>query len=156
MRASEDACARSLPLTATCPSPRPCAPPPPPSSAQYGFINETGLSMLETDGPYGGGSCASTNHTYHKQLSDSIYMQTQTQARWYSGLRERSVYINQPDNFFFQGGQRTGMGYDEDQYSLPRWQDVTISRMTVYDQTYVSTSILASPCVWAEALAAPY
>ena len=102
----------------------------------YTFINETGLSMLETDGPYGGGSCASTNHTYHKQLSDSVYMQTQVQARWYSGLRERNVYINQPDNYFFQGGQRTGMGYDEDQYSLPRWQDLTISRMTVFDQTY--------------------
>jgi hypothetical protein len=97
------------------------------NSYAYGFINETGLSMLETDGPYGGGSCASTNHTYHKQLSDSVYMQTQTQARWYSGLRERNVYINQPDNFFFQGGQRTGMGYSEDQYSLPRWQDVMIS-----------------------------
>jgi hypothetical protein len=67
-------------------------------------------------------------------------MQTQTQARWYSGLRERNVYINQPDDFFFQGGQRTGMGYDEDQYSLPRWQDVTISRMTVYDQTCVFLS----------------
>ena len=137
---SQPAAHRDSPLA------RPCAPPPP-SSAQYGFINETGLSMLETDGPYGGGSCASTNHTYHKQLSDSVYMQTQTQARWYSGLRERNIYINQPDNFFFQGGQRTGMGYDEDQYSLPRWQDVTVSRMTVYDQTCVSTSILASPCV---------
>ena len=102
----------------------------------YGFINETGLSMLETDGPYGGGTCASTNHSYHLQRSDAVYQQTQTQARWYSGLRARNVYINQPDNYFFQGGQRTGMGYDEDQYSLPRWQDVTISRMTVYDQTY--------------------
>jgi hypothetical protein len=48
----------------------------------YGFINETGLSMLETDGPYGGGSCASTNHSSHRQLSDSVYMQTQVQARW--------------------------------------------------------------------------
>ena len=101
----------------------------------YGFINQTGLIMLETDGPYGGGSCASTNHTYHKARSDGVYQQTQVQARWYSGLRARNVYINQPDNFFFQGGQRTGMGYSEDQYSLPRWQDVTISRMTVYDQT---------------------
>lgn len=51
-------------------------------------------------------------------------------------MRERNVYINQPDNYFFQGGQRTGIGYDEDQYSLPRWQDVTITRMTVYDQTF--------------------
>lgn len=44
--------------------------------------------------------------------------------------------MNQPDNYFFQGGSKTGMGYNEDQFSLPRWQDVTISRMTVYDQTY--------------------
>ena len=25
--------------------------------------------MLETGGPYGGGSCASTNHSFHRQLS---------------------------------------------------------------------------------------
>ena len=91
----------------------------------YRFINETGLSMLETDGPYGGGSCASTNHSYHLQLSDSVYQQTRVQASWYAGLRARGVYINQPDDFFFQGGQRTGLGYNEDQYSLPRWQDLT-------------------------------
>jgi hypothetical protein len=71
----------------------------------YGFINETGLTMLETDGPYGGGSCASKNHSHHLALSDSVYQQTQTQARWYAGLRARNVYINQPDDYFFQGGQ---------------------------------------------------
>jgi len=102
----------------------------------YGFINETGLSMLETDGPYGGGDCHSTNHTYHAAWSDSVYQQNKVQAQWYSGLRARNVYINQPDDYFFQGGQRTGLGYNEDQYSLPRWQDVTVSRMTVYDQTF--------------------
>jgi hypothetical protein len=89
----------------------------------YTFINRTGLSMLETDGPYGGGDCWASNHSYHLAHSDSVYQQTRVQAAWYAGLRERSVYINQPDNFFFQGGQRTGLGYDEDQYSLPRWQD---------------------------------
>ena len=102
----------------------------------YGFINKTGLSMLETDGPYGGESCASTNHSGHLQLSDSVYQQTQAQASWYAGLRSRNVYINQPDEFFFQGGQRTGLGYNEDQYSLPRQQDLMVSRMTVYDRTY--------------------
>jgi hypothetical protein len=91
----------------------------------YGFINLTSLSMLETDGPYGGGSCASTNHSHHLQLSDSVYQQTRVQASWYAGLRSRGVYINQPDDYFFQGGQRTGLGYNEDQYSLPRWQDLT-------------------------------
>lgn len=100
------------------------------------FINATGLSMLETDGPYGGQDCHSTNHSHHEGHSDAMYQQTQQQAAFYSNLRSKNVYINQPDNYFFQGGQRTGLGYNEDQYSLPRWQDVTVSRMTVYDQTY--------------------
>ena len=102
----------------------------------YGFIDGAGLSMLETDGPYGGGDCASKNHSHHMQESDAIYHQTMVQASWYAGLRVKNVYINQPDHYYFQGGQRCGLGYNEDQYSLPRWQDVTVSRQTVYDQTY--------------------
>ena len=95
-----------------------------------------GLSMVETDGPYGGAACASTNHSGHVQLSDSVYQQTRTQAEYYSRLRAGNVYINQPDNYAFFGGQRTGIGYNEDQYNLPPWQDVTVTRMTVYDDTY--------------------
>ena len=63
----------------------------------YDYINGTGLTMLETDGPYGGEACASTNHSGHVGLSDSVYQQTKTQAEWYAGLRARNVYINQPD-----------------------------------------------------------
>ena len=95
-----------------------------------------GLSMVETDGPYGGSPCASTNHTQHLQLSDSVYQQTRTQAEWYAALRARNVYINQPDDYLFFGGQRTGLGYNEDQFNLPPWQDVTVTRMTVYDDTF--------------------
>ena len=51
-------------------------------------------------------------------------------------MRARNVYVNQPDNFFFQGGSRTGMGYDEQQYSLPRWADLSISRAGLYDDLY--------------------
>ena len=29
-----------------------------------------------------------------------------------------------------------GMGYAESQYSLPRWQDITVSRQGLYDDTY--------------------
>ncbi len=43
-----------------------------------------GLSMLETDGPYGGETCASTNHTYHTNYGDSVYHQTMTQAALYA------------------------------------------------------------------------
>ena len=103
------------------------------------FVNKTGLAMLETDGPYGGGTCASTNHTYHAGASDGVYQQTQVQANWFAALRKQNVYINQPDIYFFQGGQRTPMGYNEDQYSLPRWQDITVSRMGMYDDLYMKT-----------------
>eukprot|EP00746_Dinoflagellata_sp_MGD_P020930 gnl/MRDRNA2_/MRDRNA2_14879_c0_seq1.p1 gnl/MRDRNA2_/MRDRNA2_14879_c0~~gnl/MRDRNA2_/MRDRNA2_14879_c0_seq1.p1 ORF type:complete len:566 (-),score=92.93 gnl/MRDRNA2_/MRDRNA2_14879_c0_seq1:71-1666(-) len=100
------------------------------------FINATGLAMLETDGPYGGGSCASRNHSYHHGLEDSVYRQTQMQNRFYQEMRAKDIYVNQPDNFFFQGGSRTAMGYDEQQYSLPRIQDLSISRMGLYDDLY--------------------
>ncbi len=30
----------------------------------------------------------------------------------------------------------SGMGYDESQYSLPRWMDLSISRQGMFDDTY--------------------
>lgn len=72
------------------------------------FVNKTGLSMLETDGPYGGGSCASTKHAHHDGLEDSIYRQTMMQNEFYAMARELGLYVNQPDNYFFNGGQKTG------------------------------------------------
>lgn len=100
------------------------------------FINETGLSMLETDGPYGGETCNSPHHKHHHGLEDSVYRQTQLQGQFYADLRARGLFINQPDNYFFQGGSKSGMGYDEQQYSLPRWRDLSISRMGMYDDLY--------------------
>ena len=97
------------------------------------FINETGLSMLETDGPYGGESCGSTTHEHHFGLEDSIYQQNKYQSQFYHEMRKLSVFVNQPDNYFFQGGSKSGMGYDEQQYSLPRFRDLSISRMGMYD-----------------------
>ena len=34
-------------------------------------------------------------------------------------------------NFYFEG-----MGYDESQYSLPRWMDLSVSRQGMFDDTY--------------------
>ena len=72
------------------------------------FMNRTGLSMVETDGPYGGYTCSSTNHSHHKGYGDSIYMQNKLQGEMYKVLRGKGVYINQPDNYFYQGGSKTG------------------------------------------------
>lgn len=53
-----------------------------------------GLSMLETDGPYGGGTCASTNHSHHVGASDSVYQQTRVQAAFYAEMRSRNIYVS--------------------------------------------------------------
>ncbi len=106
------------------------------SQLVFNFVNYTGLSGIETDGPYGGSECSSTTHDHHTGLLDSVYEQTKAQGEFYRKLREANVYIHQPDNFFYQGGSKTGMGYNENQYSLPRWQDLSVSRQTMYDNTY--------------------
>jgi hypothetical protein len=92
------------------------------------FMDRTNLSMVETDGPYGGYSCASTSHSHHRNNDDSVYQQNILQGNYFKILRERSIYINQPDYYFYQGGSKTGMGYNEEQYSLPRWMDISVSR----------------------------
>ena len=74
------------------------------------FINATGLSMLETDGPYGGETCESTSHSHHHGKEDSVYWQTRLQAEFYEEMRRRNVFVNQPDDYFFTGGSKTGMG----------------------------------------------
>jgi hypothetical protein len=101
------------------------------------FINYTGLSMLETDGPYGGSPCASTSHEHHSGVQDSIYWQNRLQIQFYKEMKELNVFLNVPDyNYFYQGANRVGMGYNEYQYSLPRIEDITISRQGMYDDSY--------------------
>jgi hypothetical protein len=97
------------------------------------FMDRTNLSMVETDGPYGGYSCAVTDHAHHHNNDDSVYQQNILQGNYFKILRERSVYINQPDYYFYQGGSKTGMGYNENQYSLPRWMDISVSRLADRD-----------------------
>lgn len=100
------------------------------------FIEKTGLSMVETDGPYPGYTCSSRNHSHHRGLDDSVYWQLKLQSEFYKILREKDIYINQPDEYFYQGGSKTGMGYSESQFSLPRWQDITVSRQGMFDDTF--------------------
>jgi len=72
------------------------------------FMDYTGLTMVETDGPYPGYACSSTNHSHHRDVTDSIYQQLKLQSQMYRVLRNREVYINQPDDYFYQGGSKTG------------------------------------------------
>lgn len=49
--------------------------------------NFTGLSMIETDGPYGGYSCSNSSHIHHHGEGDSVYMQVRGQGNFYRELR---------------------------------------------------------------------
>ncbi len=73
------------------------------------ILEYTNLTAIETDGPYGGYGCSSTNHSHHQGESDSVYRQNLLQGEFFKILREKEMYINQPDNYFFQGGSKTGM-----------------------------------------------
>jgi len=54
-------------------------------------------------------------------------------------LRGTGVYINQPDYYFLVGGNKTGMGYREVNWSLPRAQQVIHTRQNIYDGTWTKT-----------------
>ena len=51
-------------------------------------------------------------------------------------LQEHNVFDNAPDWYFHYGTNKIGMGYDENQFSLPCWQDLSISRQSMYDDTF--------------------
>ena len=96
------------------------------------FIEHTGLSMVETDGPYGGTPCGATDHD-HYGAEDSVQRQWENQAAFYAALRAKGVFVHAPDDYTFAGGANKRCGwYSEMQYSLPRWQHIGISHQEVY------------------------
>ena len=100
------------------------------------FFVQTGLDLLEHDGPYPGDVCASTNHPGHRGLADSQWVNWRLSADLYIWCRERRIYLNQPDYYFFAGGNKTAMGYREDNWSLPRAQQLIHARQNIFDGTW--------------------
>jgi hypothetical protein len=105
----------------------------------FRFLETTGMDVIETDGPYHGYECASTQHKYHRGRDDSRWVQWERQARFYRGCRERGIYINTPDWYFFQGSNKYPMGYREENWSLPRELQILIARQNIYDGTFHKT-----------------
>ena len=104
------------------------------------FIEKTGFNVLENDGPYPGDICASTAHPGHTGLNDSQWKQWRLEAGFYRWLRERDVYLNAPDWYFLNGSNKTGIGYREDNWSLPRERQIMLGRQNIYDGTWDKTS----------------
>ncbi len=105
----------------------------------YRFMDVTGMDVIETDGPYHGFLCASTGHKYHRGLDDSQWVNWQKQLSFFHECRKRGIFINAPDWYFLEGSNKIGMGYREDNWSLPRELQIVIARQNIYDGTWRKT-----------------
>lgn len=105
----------------------------------YHFIEYTGFDNFEHDGSYPGDICASENHPGHNGLADSQWNQFRTIADFYKWCRGKGVYLTVPDWYFLNGSSKTGMGYRESNWSLPRKEQEIIERQNIYDGTWEKT-----------------
>jgi hypothetical protein len=103
------------------------------------FIGTAGLGVLEHDGSYPGDLCAATNHPHHRGLDDSQWVMWRAISDFYMWCRANGVYLNIPDWYFLNGGNKTAMGYREDNWGLPREFQEIIERQNVYDGTWEKT-----------------
>ena len=103
------------------------------------FFDQTGFDQFENDGPYPGDVDVTPRPPYQKGELDSRWAQWKIVSGLYKHLRETGVYINQPDYYFLVGGSKTGMGYRETNWSLPRDQQVIHTRQNIYDGTWTKT-----------------
>ena len=103
------------------------------------FMENTGLAVLEHDGSYPGDTCAATNHPFHRGFEDSQWVQWKAITGLYKWCRANGVYLNIPDWYFLSGGTKTGMGYREVNWSLPRAYQEIIERQNIFDGTWEKT-----------------
>ncbi|WP_202911960.1 NPCBM/NEW2 domain-containing protein [Arenibacter aquaticus] len=97
------------------------------------FFKETGMSVFENDGSYPGNVCASTLHTYHNGLEDSQWKQYAQIQGLYKWMRSEGIYMNVPDFYVNSGTNKTGIGYREVNWSLPRERQLVLGRQNIYD-----------------------
>jgi hypothetical protein len=102
----------------------------------YDFYAQSGFTLLEHDGSYPGDPCASEAHPGHAGLNDSRWTQWRTIANFYRWCRGQGIYLNVPDHYFLSGSSKTGMGYREVNWSLPREQQVIHTRQNIFDGTW--------------------
>jgi hypothetical protein len=107
------------------------------------FIDETGFSVLEHDGPYPGDFCASTSHTGHEGYGDSQWKQWRQVTNFYKRLRAKGIYMNLPDIYHLSGSNKIGIGYREVNWSLPRDQQILLGRQNIYDGTWLKPPSMA-------------
>jgi hypothetical protein len=105
----------------------------------YELYESSGLDLIEHDGSYPGDVCASTTHPGHKGLGDSQWNQRKIITDLYKWCRSKGIYLNVPDSYFLNGSSKSGMGYREVNWSLPRAQQEIIERQNIYEGTWNRT-----------------
>ena len=74
----------------------------------------------------------------------SQYKQWLKITKFYKWCRSKNIFLNVPDNYFMSGSNKTGMGYRETNWSLPRAQQHIHCRQNLYDGTWEKTPSMAS------------
>lgn len=105
----------------------------------YDFYPATGFDLLEHDGSYPGDTCRATTHPGHRGYEDSQWTQWRTITDYYKWCRGRGISLNVPDYYYLAGSTKSGMGYRETNWSLPREQQVIHTRQNIYDGTWEKT-----------------
>lgn len=108
-------------------------------SKLYRFLEYTDFDNFEHDGSYPGDVCASTVHPGHNGFEDSQWKQFETITDFYKWCRSKGIYLTIPDWYFLNGSSKTGMGYREANWSLPRRQQEIIERQNIFDGTWEKT-----------------
>lgn len=103
------------------------------------FMASAGLGVLEHDGSYPGDRCAATTHPGHRGLDDSQWVMWKAITDLYQWCCGNGVYLNIPDWYFLNGATKTGMGYRETNWSLPREYQEIVERQNVFDGTWGKT-----------------
>lgn len=101
------------------------------------FFARTKFDILEHDGSYPGDLCASSTHPGHQGLADSQWTQWKSITGLYERMRARGTFLNVPDWYVLSGSNKTGMGYRETNWSLPREQQHIHARQNMFDGTWL-------------------
>jgi hypothetical protein len=105
----------------------------------YEFHRTSGFTLLEHDGSYPGDPCGSQQHPGHNGYEDSRWNQWSRISEFYRWCRAEGLFLNVPDHYFLVGSSKTGMGYREVNWSLPREQQTIHTRQNIYDGTWQKT-----------------
>ncbi len=105
----------------------------------YRMFSETGFMTFTHDGNYPGDVCASTSHPGHEGLGDSQYRQWKKITDFYKWCKGQGIYLRVPDYYYLSGSNQNGVGYRENNWSLPRRHQLIHTRQNIFDGTWEST-----------------